>query len=314
MNLQLFIFLLTATTLAQCCSSSGCYSSHCSSSCCQGTSNNCCKERQSLCCNQHVQSCCQDSCCENYFRQGCERCPPTNPCSSTTSRPPPPLPPMPPSPPSPPLPPLPPSPQPFAPTSNVNNNSIVIPTNITVQNEIHSETRIQVPVSVDVNNVNNINIHPADHENSHDHHNHTTTVINETVTVKIPVYVPIRIPIPIPYRPIIPTPPHPQPHGCCPVVQPCVPYSFAGCQQMSYQCSSTCMTSPVYQPMDVCGGGCMKRGLAVGSQCHMEGGCSTGLVNCGQCRNDFFESYEGFVRCSGCFVPMEWGAYGQGFV
>ncbi|CAG9763403.1 unnamed protein product [Ceutorhynchus assimilis] len=347
-----FTYPCSSSIGSDCCSKSCCRrrDNDCNSRClnderncvdCSRRDNSCCgnKECNSRCprvcedCSRRDDLCCVNENCDPKCPDNCEDDNPS-PNYSTTPSPNYPTIPNPPTTPSAPYP-YPPTtpfapypsypPWPIIPQSNTshysnntsinrNNNTITIPTNINIQNEVKSDTRITIPVSIKVDTFNTINIKQEEftrtsNTTSNNKCDNNTIIINENtncteqeaVTVPVPIY----RPIPVPYIITVPRP-LPVPQGCCQVVSPCSPYNYGGCQRSSTQCSQDCSESHVYQPSDVCGTGCYRRSTAMGGYCGY-GGCYRRQVDCGTCDRRFFEDYESFVRCSGCFVPRPWG-------
>ncbi|XP_066148168.1 uncharacterized protein, partial [Euwallacea fornicatus] len=307
------------------------------SSCCSGCrTSSCCSEGRTNCCSGGGTSCCgggETSCCCGGDSSCCggrePRCNPTQICCNTTTTSPPPTfsPPTfsPPtfSPPTFPPPICPPSSHPGTScnTSVTNNNTITIPTNITIQNDVHSETHVNVPVSIIVNNQNDIQIKSESNQEGRDCCDkdckeeekpctNNTKII--TVTVPVTVRTPYLVPVPIP-QPYIVTVPvrQPPPMGCCTIVAPCMPYIYSGCVHNSLQCGGHCSRSVMYQPTNLCQSGCLQVPSSYGVRCGMSG-CNRTPVDCSVCNGDWGQTYDMFQMCFGCFLPMGWGGNSMG--
>ncbi|KAF7286430.1 hypothetical protein GWI33_005348 [Rhynchophorus ferrugineus] len=250
-----------------CCGSSSCYSRGCST--------------YRTCDTQ----CCQDS---NCCRTNCCNC-----CSQLSSTPP---------------------PKPMTPederliedrregthrlSTSSSNNNITLPINISVANDFVVSNYINVPIHFSQININNINITNQE-EPSGGGSNTSTT--NNYKTVSDPIEI-IKIPLlylsAMPFRQSALT-------GCCNVVEPCLPYNYPGCTMLNNHCSSSCQGDYMYKPINVCQNGCYQNQYATGLQCTHRG-CYHKEMNCNWCNTNFYQSYDYFMMCSGCFVPYNW--------
>ncbi|KAL1516910.1 hypothetical protein ABEB36_000743 [Hypothenemus hampei] len=247
------------------CNSDCCSSSSCNDSCC----NNNCK----------IDCCCKSDCCCNSNKCATTGCSEKTEVEESTSNH-------------------------SSHNENTNNNTIVIPTNINISNEIHSETHISVPVSVITNNENNIHITSSDTVSPTPVTNHTIIYQNHTVQVRVPVPVPIPEPYPVPIQ-----------TGCCQVYNPCVPYTQSGCYRIRQSCNNECSSQLMYQPTSICENGCYKRQMSWGNECGAEG-CLRKQVDCSGCNNHFGQNFFTFQKCAGCYIPMPWsmGGFGNGYL
>ncbi|XP_030767343.1 uncharacterized protein LOC115891084 [Sitophilus oryzae] len=246
-------------------------------------------------------NCHSDSCCSSCENTCCSRCEKSRACTCNTNCrrrtchnrnccPPRPIPPTP-SPPTA-------SPCRFVstPEPSPDNKDYRQNSSVVIENTITSENHINIPINITLNNENNIVITSRDER----------TDVIKNGSDRCPNCIP-PIKIPIPYYVTIPER-RPVHHGCCQVVQPCTPYSYSGCRMTSHQCSSSCLDSYMYNPINVCEGGCYRNQISMGHQCS-SGGCYQDTIDCSRCDEHFYQSYENFMMCSGCFRPSQWGSY-----
>ncbi|KAJ3660937.1 hypothetical protein Zmor_005363 [Zophobas morio] len=83
---------------------------------------------------------------------------------------------------------------------------------------------------------------------------------------------------------------------CCVVIKPCVTY---GCNPYRRQCGG-CYGSIVYWPANPCQRGCYKLSYWYRPVCYF-GYCYNTEVDCSSCYYNFYETYDGYSRCRGCF-------------
>nr|CAH7766715.1 unnamed protein product [Callosobruchus chinensis] len=286
---------------------------------CQGGchQDNCCGGCRSSCTTQVcVQSCCSSCCCES----------------------PSPRPTAPPTPWPQPAPQPPPHPRPPPYSNNNVNNDINSTLDVTINNHINVENRVYVPISINNSNIQSVSI--VDEDNNTNSNiiptyqvifqpppippipptaptpptrptpptppNPTPTVPPWNVTTHItptshPSYIIIRIPVPYYIYKTYPVPiPYPGSNGCCTVIRPCV---GQGCQSHRQHCGSGCLGSVMYEPINPCHAGCLRRSWGHRQICS-EGSCVQTPVDCNGCNSDFFQTYGGFQRCGGCFSGM----------
>lgn len=292
----------TSTCLSNCrqdcCTSSApCQSSNCFQTSCRRASscfNNCqsrCSQDVAVCSNQCSRSCCGDS--GSYDGSCCTT--PTSTSSEVISR--------------------------IITTnggggaksdssSSRNDNSENISNNITtllnLNNTIHNENKIEVPINISNINTINVNIVPSDNV-EYSNVGETSIIQKEidreqtvvqkpvTETVRVPVEVPVQVPIPIP----IPVPAPQQTSSCCNMVVPCVQ---TGCQSVRRVCGQQCTNNIMYAPVNPCQQGCSRRPFAIGNSCSMSGYCRQTMMDCSSCDiNSSFNTYQGYQQCGGCF-------------
>ncbi|CAH2008319.1 unnamed protein product [Acanthoscelides obtectus] len=294
---------------------------------CQGgcQQENCCGGCRAFCTTQAcVQSCCSSCCCNRP-----KPAPYPTPYPSTPYPPAPgPVPtPYPPSPGPIPTPYPPPSPS----DTNVENN-VNATLDVTINNHINIENRVYIPISINNTNVQSVSIVSEENCTITDtgttecptpHTTTSPTTITPSSTtgptthptgqpttptkprihiIPVPVPYPVyqRYPVPIPYYPHIPQP------GCCTVIRPCV---SSGCQSHRNHCGSGCLGNMMYEPVNPCYNGCRRKSWGFRPMCFGQNSCIEMPVNCMGCNNNFFESYQGFQQCGGCFSGG-YGSYG----
>ncbi|KAJ8922351.1 hypothetical protein NQ315_004294 [Exocentrus adspersus] len=192
-------------------------------------------------------------------------------------------------------------------TSNVNENNITFTPSITVNNTINTENRVHIPIIVSNSNINNVVVVPADNTQPTTPCSTTNCTTPEPTTpCPPPVTIRVPVPIPVPGKPIFipifhPVPyPVPQPGpGCCVTINPCI---SQGCQRYQTSCGSSCPSPYTYKPINPCEGvQCYRRPFCINRYCEGSGYCQDNWINCSQCGSNFYQNFESYRQCGGCF-------------
>ncbi|XP_063911418.1 uncharacterized protein LOC135128440 [Zophobas morio] len=164
--------------------------------------------------------------------------------------------------------------------------------NISSNNVVNNHNILNLTIGVNSNVVNNIKNEIGGMGGGGG--NGSTNVVTKVVPVVVKV--PTNGHTPVPPTPHPPVPPPQPPMGCCIIVRPCI---RPNCNPYHYTCQG-CHGSYGYLPVNPCEQGCYKRDSWTRHSCTM-GRCFSRNVDCSYCHEDFYQSYQGYSQCHGCF-------------
>ncbi|XP_044253716.1 mucin-2-like [Tribolium madens] len=181
------------------------------------------------------------------------------------------------------------------------------PTEITPRPEriLEEQRRMDMNVTSSnvINNINtmnvNIKINKSIDNNIDNDNTQSPLQTPETRTIIVPKIVPVTVLVPVnTTTPVTPTTTtvKPDKKKCCIIIIPCVSY---GCNPYHRTCHG-CHGSYGYVPRNPCGVGCYKKETWDREKCHL-GQCVSHQVDCSYCGHDFYQTYDGYSRCHGCF-------------
>lgn len=160
---------------------------------------------------------------------------------------------------------------------------------VKVENTLSNQLQIHIPITITNENINTFNFaRRVPDSSSEPIHSSSTIGIHPTSVTVTPA-------------PIVSSD---RPERCCNVIVPCL---GGGCQTHHRTCGPMCMHQNVYLPVNPCARvPCSRHDFynryACSSSWHYPYfGCSSRRVDCHECTYDFYQHFDTYNRCSGCF-------------
>lgn len=174
-------------------------------------------------------------------------------------------------------------PGPISPPGPVSPSVSHANTAIDVTNTINNVNKINASVSL--TNTNDVKIfitNPRSLINNTVVPYRNLTVINETITTRpSPTYIPYYVP----YR-----------RRCCTIVEPYIPQP-----RYRHECGNHCTGNFLYNSINPCQyHTCHRRRYSTRKICNTYY-CENVVQDCSQCYENYYETYQDYQKCSGCF-------------